>query len=174
VFSDQLEHWCGRNCDFIGPPWVKHKDAPYYGMKSYENRVGNGGFSLRKGSSFLKVFDSTRKAIDPDEYWKQFYAHRPLRERIRHYPKKIVMGSRRFNNSRWEMDRWERNEELFIVNRASYYYPEFSIAPLEDALRFGFECVPRYCYELNDNRLPFGCHAWERYDREFWEPFLLK
>ena len=72
------------------------------------------------------------------------------------------------------MERWERSEELFIADRASYYYPEFTIAPLDEALRFGFECVPRYCYELNGNRLPFGCHAWERYDREFWEQFVLK
>jgi hypothetical protein len=30
-------------------------------------------------------------------------------------------------------------------------------------------------YELNGHELPFGCHAWERYDRAFWEeqlPFL--
>ncbi|MGW8227263.1 MAG: DUF5672 family protein [Gammaproteobacteria bacterium] len=174
VFSDQLEYWCGKNYDFIGAPWGKHKDAPYYGRKHFENKVGNGGFCLKKVSSFLEVFNSKKGAIDPDEYWEKYHSHRGMFERIWHYPKKLLMGSRRFNNLRWEMERWGLSEELFIADRASYYYPEFTIAPLDEALQFGFECVPRYCYELNGNRLPFGCHAWERYDREFWEQFLLQ
>lgn len=174
VFSDQLEQWCNRGYDFIGPPWVKHRDAPYYGDTLYENKVGNSGFSLKKVSSFLKVFSSKKRAIDPDVYWKQYHSHRSLYERMHYFPKKLLMGSGRFNNSRWEMDRWADPEEQFIVDRASYYYPDFSIAPLDVALQFGFECVPRYCYELNGNKLPFGCHAWERYDREFWEQFILK
>jgi hypothetical protein len=26
---------------------------------------------------------------------------------------------------------------------------------------------------MNGGNMPFGCHAWERYDRRFWEPHLL-
>jgi len=37
-----------------------------------------------------------------------------------------------------------------------------------------FGIVPRYCYQLNNNELPFGCHAWENPDKAFREPFLLK
>ena len=33
VFSDQLKDWCEKGYDYIGPPWVKHKDAPYAGLK---------------------------------------------------------------------------------------------------------------------------------------------
>jgi hypothetical protein len=62
---------------------------------------------------------------------------------------------------------------MFWANRGSHYYPGFKLAPIEVALKFGFECVPRYCYRLNNNELPFGCHAWEKYDKKFWEPFLL-
>jgi hypothetical protein len=39
---------------------------------------------------------------------------------------------------------------------------------------FSFEVAPRYCFKMNRERLPFGCHAWSKYDQEFWEPFLLK
>jgi len=48
------------------------------------------------------------------------------------------------------------------------------VPEVEEALKFSFGIVPRYCYELNNNELPFGCHAWENYDKAFWEPFLLK
>ena len=54
VFSDQLKEWCDMGYDFIGPPWIKHKDAPYYGNSDYEGKVGNGGFSIKKVSSFFK------------------------------------------------------------------------------------------------------------------------
>lgn len=173
VFSDQLQEWCDRDYDFVGSPWVKHKDAPYYGNSSFEGKVGNGGFSLKKVRSFLKIFNSTEYAIAPDEYWNKYHAHKQLPGRILQWPKKMVMKSHRYNNVQWETKHWERNDDLFIADRARHYYPEFRIAPLDIALRFGFECVPRHCYELNDHRLPFGCHAWERYDREFWEQFLL-
>lgn len=85
------------------------------------------------------------------------------------------MRFRGFNNVRWELSRWHLpSEERFIANRAIHYYPAFKIAPLEVALRFAFECVPRYCFEKNNFTLPFGCHAWAKYDREFWEPYLLE
>jgi len=174
VFSDELKEWCDMDYDFIGPPWIIHKDAPYYGNSDYEGKVGNGGFSLKKVSSFLEIFNSTEYAIDPSEYWDKHHTHQRLPRRILNWPKKLLMKSHRYNNVHWEMDRWNRNEDLFIADRATHYYPEFRIAPIDVALRFGFESVPRYCYDLIGHKLPFGCHAWEKYDREFWEQFLLK
>ncbi len=40
-------------------------------------------------------------------------------------------------------------------------------SPVE-ACAFAFERSPRYLYEKNANILPFGCHAWEKYDKAFW------
>jgi hypothetical protein len=174
VFSDELREWCDKDYDFIGPPWVKHEDAPYYGNSNYEGKVGNGGFSLKKVSSFLSLLDSKVYAMDPEDYWNSYHAHKHLPGRILNWPKKLLMSSHRFNNVAWEIKRWSRNDDLFIADRARHYFPEFKIAPVDDALRFGFECVPRYCYELTGHKLPFGCHAWERYDRDFWEQFLLE
>ena len=71
------------------------------------------------------------------------------------------------------MKKYIYNEDHFWANRATHYFPKFRVAPLEIAIKFAFECVPRYCYQLNGKQLPFGCHAWNRYDREFWEPFLM-
>jgi hypothetical protein len=65
------------------------------------------------------------------------------------------------------------NGDFFWSDRAVEYVPEFKVASLEEGLEFGFECGPRLCFERTGHRLPFGCHAWARYDRKFWEPFLL-
>lgn len=28
--------------------------------------------------------------------------------------------------------------------------------------------APRFLYEMNGRKLPFACHAWERYGKAFW------
>lgn len=48
----------------------------------------------------------------------------------------------------------------------------FQVAPLETALEFSFEGEVRRCFAANGNRLPFGCHAWEKYDLAFWKPYI--
>jgi hypothetical protein len=63
---------------------------------------------------------------------------------------------------------------MFWADEAVTWVPEFRVASVEEGLRFAFEVAPRKCFELNAGQLPFGCHAWARYDRAFWEPYLLK
>ena len=173
VFSDQLTQWCEMDYDFIGSPWIKHDEAPYHGMPVYEGKVGNGGFSLRKVKSFLKVINSKEYFIKPSEYWK-YYASKPWHIQCLNYYKKILKRFTMFNNAKLELSRFKDNEEAFWANRAKHYYSDFKIPSVNTALRFGFECVPRYCFEKNSYNLPFGCHAWQKYDRAFWEPYLLK
>ena len=71
-------------------------------------------------------------------------------------------------------DRQRKHEDLFWSFGARELKPDFRIASVEEALRFAFEVDPRRAYELAGGTLPFGCHAWAKYDREFWEPYLLR
>jgi hypothetical protein len=66
-----------------------------------------------------------------------------------------------------------RNNDYFWSYDAPHYWPPFKIAPVDEALQFAFEAAPRLCFELNHRRLPFGCHAWMKFDRDFWKPYLL-
>ena len=50
----------------------------------------------------------------------------------------------------------------------------FHVAPLNVALQFAFERDVRRCFELNGRKLPFGCHAWEKYDFVFWRSYFQK
>ena len=70
VFSDQLLQWCEMGLDYIGPPWIHCADSPWV----KESRVGNGGLSLRRIDSFLKVFRSDVRWIEPEEYWQERFA----------------------------------------------------------------------------------------------------
>ena len=70
---------------------------------------------------------------------------------------------------------WHANEDSllsFHYIRLLPFRPFLRLPDWQEALDFGIEQHPQFCYELNGKKLPFGCHAWEKYDYEFWKPFL--
>jgi hypothetical protein len=90
VFKDDLAYWCNQGYDYIGAPWVRythygdifkkiknltlrflhtklnikqrHSDLPT--AIQIENRVGNGGLSLRNTAALHKVCIRNKKMID--------------------------------------------------------------------------------------------------------------
>lgn len=64
----------------------------------------------------------------------------------------------------------EYNEDMFWASRDA----DFKIAPKEIAWQFAFERPIRTLYQLNGERLPFGCHAWMKYDFDFLKQFFIK
>ena len=167
VFSDDLQHWCEMEYDYIGAPLFAKNVLPLR-----LSRVGNGGFSLRRVQAFLEVLHSahtppwqatlTRHLPDLKELPFQSRWAKKLR---------VIREARR--GVQWYAQNYSLNEDLFWSDRARLFSPEFKIAPLEVALEFAFDAHPRICYEQNHNKLPFGAHAWSKWDREFWEPYLL-
>ena len=135
VFKNELNEWCNKGYDYIGPPWI-HKEwmegfarnlkMPF--LKNYLSVVGNGGFSLRKVRKFY-LFSKIN--------W-------------------VIASKTNFN------------EDVFWSNLTRILFPRFKIAKFKDALAFGFEDEPEKCYIMNDKNLPFGCHAWEKNDTNFW------
>jgi Protein of unknown function (DUF5672) len=173
VLSDQLEHWCQTDLDYIGPPWINCPDSPWV----KQERVGNSGFALMKVESFLRVLYSKRPSMDPEQYWREYYAAKPKLVQYLNLPKKYLKRLPVFNSSRWHMYRWLQGRteaDIFWSEEAIHYYPDFKIADVATGLRFAFEVSPRLCFERNHHQLPFGCHAWARYDPAFWKPHLLK
>lgn len=67
-----------------------------------------------------------------------------------------------------EVKDYAYNEDFFF----SVAKDGFKVASLSTALEFCFETHVRKCFEINDRKLPFGCHAWERYDYSFWKPYM--
>ncbi len=126
VFSDQLKKFCQYGFDYIGAPWLK-------GVRHYKNlsrcvwHVGNGGFSLRKVETFIRILSNINL---------------------------------------------ENSDVIEDVFWSSCEGEDFLVAPINIALQFSFECDVQACYELNDRQLPFGCHAWEKYDYDFWKPHI--
>lgn len=40
---------------------------------------------------------------------------------------------------------------------------------LEQCCYFSFEVNPGFLFEQKAFKFPFGCHAWEKYEPEFWK-----
>lgn len=61
------------------------------------------------------------------------------------------------------------NEDILI---SAWRGSTLNIAPIESALLFSFEMNCSDCMKLTEGRLPFGCHAWEKHDFNFWRPYI--
>ncbi len=71
---------------------------------------------------------------------------------------------------------WKRkwHEDFFWAFVGKRFVPGFKIPDVKTALKFSFEEHPEKLYELNGNVLPFGCHAWEKFNTPFWAPHFKK
>ena len=168
VFADELEQWCAMGYDYIG---AVHEIE---GVQM----VGNGGFSLRRVAGCLSALESKRQMIAPGAHWQKYWAHRPRHIRAINLPRRYLKYLRAFNGVDWEIRHDRRSatawpEDWFWSLKAEKYNRAFRKPGVDEAHRFAFFGEPRICFETI-GRLPFGCHAWARVDRAFWEPHLLQ
>lgn len=176
VFSDELSVWCAKDHDYIGAPWFKCDDSPWVDLP----RVGNGGFALLRVSKALEALKARHRYIrgsrlvDLHVMWTPEFVIRWMEKILKYFPKSKVL-QRLVSEWREFMDPSQnnRNNDIFWSDMAKYYLPDFRVASFDEGIRFSFEVAPRVCFRMNGGCLPFGCHAWSRYDREFWEPYLL-
>lgn len=155
VLEDQLEYWCRQNWSFIGAPWFRGFDKAD-DKKLYA--VGNGGFSLRDINDCVRVLKK--------------YSYKNLL--------KIFLSSPlSFANQFWLKAR--RRYKLIPSYNEDYFFgvlgprldPDFRVPEPKIALSFAFETKPQTMFVMNGNKLPFGCHAFERYDYDFWKMHIV-
>jgi hypothetical protein len=171
ALSDRLAEWCEADYDYIGAPWLRCPDSPWVDRP----RVGNGGFSLRRVEAFLRVLRRGRASEPFAGYWERQVRQRPRAAWALPVARTMkYLTSAQAHARRWPECNARGNEDYFWSDEARRFDPAFRVAPFETGLAFSFEAAPRLCLDLNGGQLPFGCHAWPRYDRNFWEPYLLR
>jgi len=175
VFRDELSKWSARGFSYVAPPWFgKFWNDPKLGLW----RVGNGGFSLRRTSSALKVLGmrvpkGTMKSAGEraaQSYIDQKNSSNHYRA-SQHPVSNVENGLVSVED---DLREYPLNEDLFWSFEAPLLEPSFRIPTAKEALTFAFEKAPRWCYRKNWLRLPMGCHAWAKEDRAFWEKNLKK
>lgn len=167
VFRDELEYWCNQGYDYVGAPWFKNFGAYENGEKLWA--VGNGGLSLRRNIFFYKMLNSKYPITCKVEYTKGF------KQMIKSLLKSVGVHN--------TMNYWINvlaesvNEDFLLTNYFNYTNRRSLLPKLpspEIAARFSFEKSPTFLFGLCNNQLPFGCHAFEKYEYDtFWKKHIL-
>ena len=144
VFSDQLSAWCSSGFDYIGAPWIEAAWKEDFSRSRY------GLLRRLRGNNNSYVGNGG-------------FSLRNIR--------KSIAALKIF--SRMAAD-WTGFEDIFWGLAMPAYNPFFRVPDEETALSFSFESNPRECFRRNNEILPFGCHAWEKYDIGFWRPFFAE
>lgn len=168
VFSDSLLHWCQKDYDYIGAPWCKKNEPP-----TEDNPFvlsGNGGFSLRKTQWFINVLSSKKKIFTPKGIQQKIQGlenQNGIKKTIRLIGYKTGILNRIFtinNSSRLEDWFWIEN----FANTDSFF--PLSVPKPEISMFFAFEQWGGVLYEKTKGVLPFGAHAYKKYQyNEFWK-----
>lgn len=165
VFNDSLSEWCNKGYDYIGAPWFEDFGDQANGKKLW--KVGNGGFSLRRISKFLKVtrpylhYETTREIITHDYHGlkSMFFCVAKMlgyHNTVGYYKKKHITVN---------------EDYYFTVNSEAYANIRLSVPDVFEAASFSMERSPRYLYN-KIGALPLGCHAFIKNEWDFWKQFI--
>lgn len=141
VFDDRLLEFCDKGWDYVGAPWPEGCSARPW------NFPGCGWVA--------RVFP-----------W--------LNRQRRYYVGNGGFSLRRvqaiieaLTQHRLNARLTAANEDLFLASCADSKRSTLRVATRDEAVRFAFEQEPRDAVKRNNGQVPFGCHAWEKYDPHY-------
>ncbi|MET3502292.1 hypothetical protein ABIC45_003916 [Mucilaginibacter rubeus] len=162
VFSDELMEWCTQGYDYIGAPWIHKYGYPdvVKAVKSKLQRWLHLKFDVQKdgrpspmqfengvgngGFSLRRVNKFHELCINMKNQAKRY-----LSLSHDHYFNEDVF---------WSI---EVNRKRKVLNIPSY----------KKATGFSIELFPERAIKINNNKLPFGCHAWDK-NLDYWRPVI--
>lgn len=151
VFKDELLYWCKQNYDFIGAPHSPHLNLP--GMAQYYNKYE------KVLAFFNHLFNANLKISNVGN------GGFSLRKTRSCYWLLKLLGK--------QVKRWgNNNEDGFFKYWGNILFPFFKLPPDEIALKFSIETEPEKSLKALNYKLPFGCHAFEKYDYQIWKPYI--
>mgnify|MGYP003294219307 CR=1 FL=1 len=168
VFRDELDYWCKMGYDYIGAPWFTEYSSYEIGADLWH--VGNGGVSLRNISTMRRIFFDYLPLLSFSQVWNNMM-NVPISAR-----KVISFILRCFgyrNTITYFKKMYDVNEDIFISLCLEKIGVNILIPHFNVAMHFAFEKSPSYLYTQTNNKLPFVCHAWHKYEyNTFWKKYI--
>ncbi len=153
IFRDELEYWCNKGYDYIGAPYI-FVDLDTYPIK------------------FLSTYRKLLKLLK--KVGLGIYSYRHVGNggfSLRNVNKTLNLLSICNKSAK----NWTAlMEDNFFTYWGNVLFPFFHLAKEKDAARFAIELDCKKTYEFTDRHVPFGCHAFMRYEPEFWIPLIEK
>jgi hypothetical protein len=175
VFKDELCLWVNKGYDYIGAPWYSN----------FENAteiseiigVGNGGFSLRNNHKAISILRRIRflQLLNRYVFFGGIFNY--LMEKQTTMQSKIIFFLFSVNKTPSYLNELlinsDANEDGYWSIWVASTFSDYFVAPVNDAIKFSFEVNPSLLFKLNNEILPFGCHAWRKYEYDiFWKKFI--
>lgn len=169
VFQDNLDYWCKQGYDYIGAPWFEGWDKANKTAKIIG--VGNGGFSLRNIASSLRAIKKRNTLKKLQIIWHNCFAQKiiPFATAALLFKKHFKIQNMEYLNDIFDSS---KNEDYYWTQIIANFFNNYKVAPIKDAIKFSSDTNPSILFEMNNYKLPFGCHAWGRYEPEFWNKFI--
>ena len=152
VFRDELLYWCSKNYDYIGAPWIS---TPNKGIKKV-----------------LSLFESKKKKARSEIFYKVGNGGFSLRKVSTHIANAKKLKSVIEQNLNRSEDDFRIMEDVFWSS-VPKIDPSFLIPDYKEGLKFAFDRKPKLALKLNNNKLPFGCHGFEKPKvKMFWSKMI--
>tara|TARA_B100000035_G_scaffold243560_1_gene212056 strand:+ start:2834 stop:3625 length:792 start_codon:yes stop_codon:yes gene_type:complete len=163
VFEDKLDYFTNLGFDYIGAPWMEGGFDGYPKEKLW--KTGNGGFSLRKVSTFITILEQigySQKGKLPvfktdQKSLKSIIKNFGIRNNLKHYTKEVP------------------GEDIFWCMYVTKIFKpfEFKIADPVTAAHYAFEVLPQFLFDkITNGKLPMGSHNWMNNNPEFWNKYI--
>jgi hypothetical protein len=155
VFSDQLLFWCEKDYDYIGAPWMASPQHPlkkfFYGIENFFRRKKKSQhhfFKVGNGGFSLRNVEVMLRIVSE------------LKDEIVYF------------SEHWD-ERKYHQEDVFISVYAPSQIPNIKIPDYKEAVAFAMDRKPWLAYKLNNNKLPFACHGFNKSKvSKFWAPII--
>lgn len=167
VFQDDLAAWCRQRYDYIGAPWLRDCDFKGWGDEAWF-RIKQRVATLLNAKKPDGV--TPREIISQNGVGNGGLSLRRVPAMLRWLPL-----------FRHKIDEYERihqhqyNEDIFWSIEVNRYWPLLRIPPYRKAMLFAIEFYPQRAIEqYNHGQLPFGCHAWDVHETDYWRTIFTR
>lgn len=174
LLGENLEQWVDKGCACIGAAWANH-----FGPDTPDLAIGNGGFSLRRVDEMIRICESFQTAHVSLFRWGGLAYRGALFRRTLFFSwsqwpplffKRLLIFRRMFMGWGSTLSSYARigiQADHLISVCAPWVFPWMRLPSLAEAAAFAVETNPRHTCAHSLIRQPFGCHAWEKHDRDF-------
>lgn len=171
VLKDELNEWCAAGVDYVGAPWIDEKAETSEPMLI---EGGNGGFSLRNIKKHYRLSKHIEKLQLLERILRYSLLSRvlPIERILLNFWKLSFQPKKGFSISMLTKGFYAHNEDGNWSIHIALGSDDFVVAKPDIALKFSFEKQPEFLYEKNNRQLPFGCHAFQKYNWAFWSKHI--
>ncbi|MBD1393299.1 DUF5672 family protein [Mucilaginibacter glaciei] len=169
IFDADFEAVGALEFDFIGAPFFEGYWDAAPGAQLVKGC--NSGFSIRNNHSCIQVLSAMGR-FKPG--WFLYRVSLAYSSRLRQWLNKITGGKYEIYLSgkfAFYFADFHLNEDVVWTEVVPQMFPCFKVADPISALKFSFEYNLADSLRLNGDKLPLGCHAWQKHI-DFWGPYI--